>query len=111
MIKKIYFENFTTFNKKVVLDLEADSKTKKFPDNVTEDNLLKSAVIYGPNNTGKTQFLEGVEIIKDTLLNKHVSYLPNIFNPKKPCKFHIKFIIDKKDYSYEFWEVYNNQVI
>ncbi len=110
MIKNIYFENYYSFEKKVELNLEADNYTKKFPHNVSKENTIKTAVIYGPNNTGKTALIEGAQIIKNVLLDKDVMIRHNIFTKEENSKFGITFISEKKCYNYEFWINVYNQV-
>ncbi len=110
MIKSIYLENFYSFEQKVELNLQADNYTKKFPDNIFKENIIKTAVIYGPNNTGKTAIIDGANIIKKILLNKEVLIKFNIFTNKNICKFGLNFIINKKNYNYEFWINTNNSV-
>ena len=110
MIKNIYFENYYSFEKKVELNLEADNYTKKFPHNVSKEKTIKTAVIYGPNNTGKTALIEGAQIIKNVLLDKDVMIRHNIFTKEENSKFGITFILEKKCYNYEFWINVYNQV-
>lgn len=111
MIKKIYLENVFTFENKVELNLEADNHTKKFPNNISKDNILKTAVIYGPNNTGKTKFIQGVKAIKDILLNKPALILPNLFTNNTTSKLGITFTYNKKCYQYEFWKNLKNDFV
>lgn len=112
MIREIYMENYFAFKGRVELKLEADNYTKKFPDNVTKENTLKSVMIFGPNNTGKTQFIRGVETIKNIILNKENYFLTfNIFSKKNIIKMGISFHLNKKNYKYEFAIKYNKEVV
>ena len=76
MITSLKFNNCFAFNNQVKMNLKADMRTKKFSSNITDinDNLniLKSTVIYGPNNTGKTTFINCIKAVKNTLLNKEI---------------------------------------
>ena len=78
MITKFKFNNCFAFNKPIEMDLKADMRTKKFSSNVinVNDNLniLKSAVIYGPNNTGKTTLIKCIKAIKGTLFTFEYIY-------------------------------------
>ncbi len=102
MIQKIYLENYHAFNNRVELDLQADNRIKKFPDNVTKNNLLKSVIIYGPNNTGKTGFINGIRTIKEIILNETHIVLNNFFTGKKYSTLGIRFNDNNKYYNYEF---------
>lgn len=104
MIKKINLENFSTFSSIIELNLEKDNKTKKFPNNISSENIVKTAVIYGPNNTGKTKLLDGVKAIKNIILNKPAIILPNFFTKNTISKLGFTFTYKKSCYQYEFWK-------
>ncbi|MCX4254011.1 MAG: ATP-binding protein [Bacilli bacterium] len=107
MIKSIHLENFNTFNKKIELYLDADNRIKKFPTNIS-NNILKTCVIFGPNNTGKTQIIKGIKAIKKTLLNISNPITPNLFTNDNTSKLGIKFNYNNNDYNYEFWKNLND---
>lgn len=105
MITKIKINNCFTFNKPVELNLKADMRTKRFSCNVysvNDINIIKSAIIYGPNNTGKTAFISSVKAIKETLLNENIHLKSNIFNESNICELGLSFIYEDKNYNYEF---------
>ena len=106
MITSLKFNNCFAFNNQVEMNLKADMRTKKFSSNITNinDNLniLKSAVIYGPNNTGKTTFINCIKAVKNTLLNKEIHLDSNIFTNNNICEESISFIYEEKEYSYEY---------
>ena len=105
MITRITINNCFTFNKKVELNLKADMRTKRFPCNIYNNNnmnIIKSAIIYGPNNTGKTAFISSVRAIKETLLNETIHLKSNIFNESSVCELGVAFLYKEKNYNYEF---------
>ena len=106
MITSFKFENCFSFNKKVEMTLRADMRTKKFYSNITEINenlnIMKSIAIYGPNNTGKTSFINCIRAIKTTLENKEITLSPNIFTGSSIAFEAISFIYNKKEYYYEY---------
>ena len=106
MITSLKFNNCFAFNNKVEMNLKADMRTKKFLSNITNinDNLniLKSSVIYGPNNTGKTTFINCIKAIKSALLNKGIYLESNIFTDDDICEAIISFMYEKREYLYEF---------
>ena len=106
MITSLKFNNCFAFNNTIEMGLKADMRTKKFSSNITNvnDNLniLKSAVIYGPNNTGKTTLINCIKAIKGTLLNKEIHLDSNIFTDSNVCEEAISFIYDNKEYSYKY---------
>lgn len=106
MITSFKFNNCFAFNDMVEMNLRADMRTTKFTSNVTKIkeklNVLKSAVIYGPNNTGKTTFIKAIKAIKMTLENKDIRLEKNIFNESDICEAGMSFVHENKEYSYEF---------
>lgn len=105
MITSLKFKNCFAFNNPVEMSLKADMRTKKFSCNIINENsnnILKSAVLYGPNNTGKTTLINCVKAIKNTLSNKKVSLESNLFVDSNICEESISFIYDKSEYCFEF---------
>ena len=106
MITSLKFNNCFAFNNSIEMNLRADMRTKKFASNVININeklnVLKSAVIYGPNNTGKTTLINSIKAIKGTLENKDIRLMANIFTESPICDAGISFVYEEKEYSYEF---------
>lgn len=106
MITSLKFNNCFAFNNPIEMNLKADMRTKKFISNVININeklnILKSAVIYGPNNTGKTTLINSIKAIKRTLENKDIRLDSNIFVDSPICDAGMSFIHEEKEYSYEF---------
>jgi len=106
MITSLKFNNCFAFNNSIEMNLKADMRTKKFSSNVININenlnILKSAVIYGPNNTGKTTLINCIKAMKGTLLNKKIHLDSNIFIDNDICEESISFIYQDKEYSYEY---------
>lgn len=106
MLTSLRFNNCFAFNEPVELSLKADMRTQKFYSNIsplTENlNILKSAVIYGPNNTGKTTFINCIKALKNTLLNQAIYLKSNIFTNNDICESFMSFIYENREYSYEY---------
>lgn len=106
MLTSLKFNNCFAFNNSIEMNLKADMRTKKFASNVININeklnVLKSAVIYGPNNTGKTTLINSIKAIKRTLENKDIRLDSNIFVDSPICDAGMSFIHEEKEYSYEF---------
>ena len=106
MITSFKFDNCFAFDKQVEMVLRADMRTKRFSSNISQINenlnALKSVVIYGPNNTGKTSFINCVRAIKGTLENKEIVLNSNIFTKNSVSYEAISFIYDNKEYCYEY---------
>lgn len=69
--------------------------------------ILKSAIVYGPNNTGKSNLLEALKLFKKISLAKQVTEDDtstlnfNFFSDEKQIDFEITFI-EEKYYNYSF---------
>jgi AAA15 family ATPase/GTPase len=117
------FKNYTSFKEEQHFSMLASSKKEKFPkneDNIAEisDDLkiLKTAVVYGANASGKSNFLNAFNIFKQLLFyvsvgntydqnnpfNKNYSFILNSTSKNAPTLFEITFIIDKVVYRYGF---------
>lgn len=84
----------------------ADMRNKKFASNVHKENnfnILKTAGVYGPNNTGKTCLVKCIRSIKEALLNQDISLMANIFQESPICELGISFLVDGREFSYDFW--------
>jgi len=115
MLVNFRVENFKSFKDYTEFSMEA-TKLKNLKESNTFDvnnvSLLKSAVIYGANASGKSSLLDAIErmrsIIKDSIsvekMNKYVhqSFLLNSVTEKKETMFEIEFIIDDFLYRYNF---------
>ena len=105
MLISVKINNCFAFNEEVEFSLKADLRTKKFPFNYYTNgnvNVLKSAVIYGPNNTGKTNFIKCIREIKNTLLNKKSYLMANIFKNNDVSSIELKFLDKSEIYSYSY---------
>lgn len=106
MITSFKFKNCFAFDKQVEMILRADMRTKRFSSNVASVNemlnVMKSVAIYGPNNTGKTSFINCIRAIKGTLQNKEIRLDANIFTNNPICYEAISFVYNNKEYYYEY---------
>ena len=106
MITSLKFKNCFAFNNEVEMTLKADMRTNRFSCNtikINENlNILKSSVVYGPNNTGKTTLINCIKALKKALLNKEIYLQSNIFTDSDICEIKISFIYEEKEYSYEY---------
>jgi len=85
-----------------------------FPSPVSAgQNLLRSAVVYGPNAAGKSNLIKAMATMRDIVLassnesqvGQNVPVTPFLFNPEgrqTPSEFEIHFIRDNVRYQYGF---------
>ena len=105
MIIEITVRNCFAFEDEVIFSLKADMRNKKNGANVHKEsnfNVLKTAGIYGPNNSGKTCLIKCIRAIKYALLNQKIDLMPNLFSNDPICQLSIKFLSFGKEYFYCF---------
>ncbi len=109
MIINVRINNFMVFSNEVELTFEADMRTKRFEENVYKNkhyNIVKSAVIYGANNVGKTCVLEAIRFIRTVLRGETIllkgSELFNLYTKNHELALGITFMINDKVYSFDF---------
>ncbi|MDI6738616.1 MAG: ATP-binding protein [Nanoarchaeota archaeon] len=113
MIIEISIENYLSIKDKVTISMES-SASKKLLQNLLEPNkLLKTAVIYGANASGKSNLIKGVFFIYNLVKNSHMFNidmkiplrLPFKLDEdslNKPSRFEILFIYKDINYKYGF---------
>lgn len=106
MIIEIRAKNCYIFDKQIVFSMKADMRQKKLSSNVHRENnfnVLKTAGIYGSNNSGKTCIVKCIYSIRQILLNrKNISLIPNIFTDNKICELGVTFLYDGRKFLYDF---------
>ena len=118
MLVEFTVGNFLSFKDKRTLSFEAGS-ISELPENVVKFGkykLLRSAVVYGANSSGKSNLIKALDRMRDILLNSvklndkdELDYSPFLLSnqsEKAPTYFEIEFIISEKKYRYGF--EYNN---
>ncbi len=109
--------NFLSFKDPVKLSMVAANPIKEYlEDNTFEAGkmrLLKSAVIYGANASGKSNLLAALEFLrgfvlnssKETQVRQEISVMPFKFDEgteKAPCHFEVSFLLNNYRYRYGF---------
>ena len=119
MITEISIENYLSIKEKVVFSLDS-TPSKNLEQNLIKlqnKNILKTAVIYGANASGKSNLIKSVFYIWFLVKNSHLFNIEtklNKINPartpfkldssclNKPSKFEILFIHEDIKYKYGF---------
>ena len=100
--------NFLSFNQKKTLSFEAKG-ISELKDNVVKCSnlkLLRSAVVYGANSSGKSNLLKALDRMRDTILSSvklndpdELDYSPFLLNNESennPTFFEVVFIYEKQ---------------
>lgn len=114
MLVSVTFNNAFIFSHEEQFSLKADLRSKKLLSNVIEteegDNVLKSACIYGPNNSGKTCLVKVLRAIGSVILNQPGSILPNLFTDNPVVAIGCRFLEDNEEWEYTFKLDFRNTV-
>ena len=104
MLVSVKINNCLICNSETEFSMQANRHYKRFPNNVAsfkELGVLKTAVIFGPNNAGKTNFVNILAMIKRIFLNQDAHISKNLFNPNPLCELTVSFIEKGAEYLYE----------
>ena len=117
MLLSLKVNNCLIYNSEIEFSMRANMHYKRFPNNVITKgnvNVLKTAVLFGPNNSGKTNFVRIISMIKDLMLGQGPILSHNLFsnNPIVEISisfiengnenlFEIKYDSDRNEYIYE----------
>jgi AAA15 family ATPase/GTPase len=114
MIQEIRIKNFLSFRDEVVLNFEA-TKDNTFEDcqvvSVTPKvRLLRFALIYGANASGKSNLLSAFDFLRDfwfdikTNIDEETGAIPFLLDtdtPNEPSEFNVIFYLGEKKYWYQ----------
>jgi len=118
MLVKFSFSNFKTFREEAELTLVASADNTRQSDNVTWNlpfnfNLLRSAVVYGANASGKSKLMEALGFMKQFTINSSIQsqkgqpidvepFLLDTVSPALPSMFEVIFIHKNQLFRYGF---------
>lgn len=113
MIVKLSVENFGPIKEKQIISFEADNSDhleESYVINIGSYRLLKLALIYGANASGKTTILNAMNFLRQLVLNPkgkktdELEFDPFLFDPLTPglnTVFSIEFLQNEIKYFYE----------
>lgn len=103
MLISLKLNNCFVFADEVEFSMRADMRYRRFSSNVSvfdSINILKSALIIGPNNSGKTNFIRSIHAIRQVLLNKSSPLSNNMFSNNPLCEIELTFLQDRIEYEF-----------
>ncbi len=121
MIIEFTVGNFLSFRENKTLSLEATNITeyKESTFKSGKFKLLKSAILYGANSSGKSNFIKAMSTMKRIVMTsvektsaskfEIIPFLLNTSTENKPSFFELIFLIDKTRYRYGF-EIDNSSI-
>lgn len=114
MIQELKIKNFLSFRNEVTFSFEATKDTAFEEYQVVEVapkvRLLRFAIIFGSNASGKSNVLKVFDFLKDFWFDNHdtldettgvIPFLLDCDTPEQPSRFEIKFWVDGVKYWYQ----------
>lgn len=120
MILKITIENYKSFDSREELSMISSSKiqaNKSHRMKIKQVNILKNAVIYGANASGKSNLVDILNFIKDTLSGGLPINCSNSFcrnreeNKDRESLFELQMTIGDRFYAYGFSAILSKRII
>ena len=113
MLLAFEVDGYKVFDERIEFDMNANMRFRKLKENIYTKTIkgkdihaLKSAIIYGPNNSGKTTFIKSVGVLKhivheeciDDICQDTLNF--NFFDEERVIDFYIEFLQDNHHYEY-----------
>ena len=101
MLLTLKINNCLIYNQEVEFSMHANMHYRRFPGNVAllkNVHVLKSAILIGPNNAGKTCFVKTILLIKKMMLNQNPDLVKNLFTESQIIELEISFLENGKEY-------------
>ena len=120
MLIKVSIENFKSFDQKEELSMISSSKIRGNKDQrikIKQTQLLKNAVVYGANASGKSNLVAAFTFIRATLLEGAPTGSVNDFcrnreaNKTRESVFELQFTVDDVFYAYGFSTILSQRKI
>lgn len=105
MLISLKLNNCFIYNNEVEFSMRANMHHKRFKSNLTsfgQIHVLKTAMLIGPNNAGKTNFIRCLAAIRDMMLNRSgIRMNSNLFSDNPIAEFEVVFLSGKTEYLFE----------
>lgn len=120
MIVNLHIENFKSFDSPIDFSMISSSKIRNHSDhkiNIKQTNILKNAMIFGANASGKSNFVSFFTFLKTCLSSGlHIKYTDSfcknrLENKKRESCFEIQFSYQNTFYVYGFKAVLSEMKI
>ncbi len=102
MLTKMYLTNFLSFKERTEFDFTASKYSILGKTNVYEDEMLKGALLIGPNASGKSNALIGISFIIKMIKGEGTTFSNYrcIFTKNPITTLEYKFLIERKEVDY-----------
>ena len=104
MLLSLRVNNCLIYNSEVEFSMRANMHYKRFPNNVAyfgDIHVLKTAVLIGPNNSGKTNFVRIIGTLRDIMLGQGNTLSGNLFSSDPVVFLSVSFLYEGEEYIFE----------
>ncbi len=103
MLISLTIDNCLIFDQVTEFSLQANMQSRRFIQNVVPVgrlHVVKSAIVIGPNNSGKTNLVRIFGALKGMILGSQSRLEKNLFSPENVCGLTLSFSQDDHEYLY-----------
>jgi len=105
MLISLSIANCLIYDTETEFSLQANMQSRRFAQNIVPAgklHVVKSAIVIGPNNSGKTNLVRILATLKGIILNTQARLEKNLFSSEKRCSLSVTFSSDGHEYLYAF---------
>ena len=103
MLISLTINNCLIYDTETEFSLQANMQSKRFAQNIApagKIHVVKSAIVIGPNNSGKTNLVKILATMKGIILNTQARLEKNLFSSDTTCSLAVAFSADDHEYLY-----------
>ncbi len=103
MLIALSIDNCLIYDTRTEFSLQANMQSRRFAQNIVHAgkiHVVKSAIIIGPNNSGKTNLVRIIATLRDIILNTRTMLEKNLFSSERQCCLEVAFSADGHEYLY-----------
>ena len=103
MLISLSIDNCLIYDTATEFSLQANMQSRRFAQNLAPAgriHVVKSAIVIGPNNSGKTNLVRILATLKGIILNNQARLEKNLFSSERTCSLSVAFSEDGKEYQY-----------
>ena len=103
MLISLSIDNCLIYDTETEFSLQANMQSRRFAQNLApagKIHVVKSAIVIGPNNTGKTNLVQIMAKLKSIILNIPNKFEKNLFSSDNVCSLTVTFSVDNHEYLY-----------
>ena len=103
MLISLSINNCLIYDTETEFSLQANLQSKRFAQNIVpagKIHVVKSAIVIGPNNSGKTNLVKILATLKGIILNTQSKLEKNLFTSDSTCSLAVTFSANGLEYLY-----------